>query len=102
MEKPKELEKIRNETEQERNLEIEKIKTANAMAIWSFILSIATYPLTMTIILWLPSLIISIFLGIIALVDKTNKKGFAIAGLALNGMFILICVLSVVLAFMLE
>lgn len=79
-----------------------KEKKANAMAVWSFILSIATYPLVMTGVLWLPSLIVSIVFGVMALIAKTNKKGLTIVSFIINGIFVLICVLGIVLAFTLE
>lgn len=81
---------------------VKKTKNANLMAIWSFVLSIATYPLVMLLVLWFPSLITSIVLAVIALKAKTNKKGFVIASFIINGFFILICVLSVILALIVE
>lgn len=84
-------------------VEIEKKeKKANTIAVWSFVLSILTYPLLMTFVLWLPALVVSIIFGVMALKAKTTKVGLTIAGFIINGVFILICVLSFVLAFTLE
>lgn len=71
-------------------------KKANTLAIWSFVLSLATYPLVMTIFLWFPSLILSIVFGVKALKGKTDKKGLTIAGLIVDGLFILIIIISII------
>ena len=75
------------------------IKKANAYSVWSLILSIATYPLVFTFILWFPSLIVSIVLGVTAIKKKSEKRGMAIASFIINGIFILICILCIVLPY---
>ena len=92
----------RNAAESKYNEQVaieKKFKKANSLAVWSFVLSIATYPLIMTMILWFPSIILSIVFGVMALKEKTTKKGLAIAGLIVNGLFFLICVLGMILSF---
>jgi thiol:disulfide interchange protein len=76
-----------------------KEKKTNAKVVCSLILSIATYPLVMTGLLWFPSLIVSIVLGVKALKDTPSKKRLLIASFVINGIFILICVLAIVLSF---
>lgn len=72
-------------------------KRANSMAIWSFILALATYPLVMTIFLWFPSLILSIVFGVKAFTGNTDKKGFAIAGLIVDILYVLIVIIGLMI-----
>lgn len=74
-----------------------KVKRANTMAIWSFVLAIATYPLLVTIFLWLLSFVLAIVFGVNALIKKTDKKGFVIAGFIIDGLFVLIIILALIL-----
>lgn len=76
--------------------EKKQIKKANNMALWCMILGIATLPLTMTIVLWFPSIILSVVFGVSALKGKTEKKGFAITGFILDALFVLIIIIGVV------
>ena len=75
-----------------------KTKSVNVMAILSFVLALATYPLVMTIVLWILSFVLSIIFGVKAIIEKTNKKGFVIAGFIIDGLFVLIIILSIILA----
>lgn len=75
-----------------------KLKKANSKSVWSLILALATYPLTLTIFLWFPSIIISIILGIYALIEKTEKKGIVITSFILNGVFLAIIILAILLS----
>ena len=86
-------ERYNEQVEFERN-----IKKANTLAIWSFILSLATYLLTITVVLWLPSLIFSINFGMKAMKAGTNKRGLVIVSLIINASFILILILSIIIA----
>lgn len=74
-----------------------KAKNANSMAIWSFVLSLATYPLVMTVVLWLPSFVLSIVFGVQALKRKTEKKGFVIAGFIVDGLYVLMIIIALIL-----
>lgn len=73
-------------------------KKQNTKALWSMILGIATYPLTMTLFFWFPAIIVSVILGIGALRGKTTKKAWAIIGLVLDIVFVLIMVFILMLA----
>jgi len=72
-----------------------KIKKANTKAVWSFVLSIATYPLILTVFLWFPSIILSIVFGISSLKEKTSKKGITIASLIIDGFFVIIAIIGI-------
>lgn len=74
-----------------------QVKKADFASILSFILGIATYPLILTYVLWFPAMIISIIFGIIALKEKTEKKGLAITGLVLNIPLIVIIIAGIVI-----
>ena len=81
----------------EEKIAVEKrIKRANVFAVWGFILSIATYPLLLTGILWFVSLVVSFVFCIMAINTKKCKKKFAIAGLIINVLFVLTIILAVI------
>lgn len=84
------------EREQER---IKQQKKVDGYAIWSLVLGIAAWPLTMLIVgefLTIPAMIF----GVKALKNKTTKKGCAIGGIVSVGIYILVVVLSLIFAFM--
>lgn len=74
-------------------------KKIDRCAVLSFVLSMATYVLTMTIFLWLPAYVLSIIWGVQALKGKTKRKGFAIAGLVIDALMIVLLILILVLSF---
>lgn len=84
-------EKYAEQLAREKNL-----KKIDRRAIWCFALSIATWPLVMTVVLWFPSLIVSIFMGIKALKQNTKKRKLTIAGLVIDFVFVLMLVLIIV------
>lgn len=63
-------------------------KKADKRALISLITGIATFPLVFTVVLWIPSIIVSLVFGIYALKHNTNKKGIAITGIVFSGVFI--------------
>ena len=76
-----------------------KMKRANSLAIWSFVLAIATYPLVVTVVLALlspVSLVVSAVFAVISLVQRTQKKGFAIAGLAIDALPVIVAIVDTV------
>lgn len=83
---------------EEEKLAAKAQKKVDAYAIWSLILGIATWPLTMAFIgefLTIPALV----LGIIALKKKTTKKGCAIAGILLIVAYVAVIVTGIIFAF---
>lgn len=60
-------------------------KKYNMIAIISMLCGIVAAPLLLTAIFWVPVCISAVVFGIIALVNKARKKGFAIAGIVLAG-----------------
>ncbi len=74
------------------------LNKANKKALWSLILGIAAWPLLMTFIGWFPAMIASIVLGVIALKEKTEKRGLAIAGIIISLAFVVLIVVSAILA----
>ena len=73
-------------------------KKIDAYAVWSLILGIATWPLTMAIIgefLAIPAVV----LGIIALKKKTTKKGCAIAGILSAVAYVAFIVVAIIVTF---
>lgn len=83
---------------EEEKLAAKAQKKVDAYAIWSLILGIATWALTMAIIgifLAIPALV----LGITALKKKTTKKGCAIAGILLIVAYIAVIVIGTMSAF---
>ncbi len=83
---------------EENNEILKKQKRIDMKAIWSFILAIAVYPLIMTIVLWFPAYVVSVVLGIMALKERTSKRGFVIASLIIDGLMILIVVIVTIYA----
>lgn len=69
-------------------------KNANDFAIVSLISGIAMYPLVLTEVLWLPACIIAIVFGILALKNKTERKGLAVAGLICPGVFVALIIIG--------
>lgn len=84
--------KIKYEKQVAYEKEAKKIDTK---AIWSFALSIVVWPLTITVILWFPVLIVSIILGVTAMKEKTSKKELVITGFVINGILVLFIALSI-------
>lgn len=90
-----EMKAAREKYEEQQTIE-KNLKKVDRRAIWCFALSIATWPLVMTVILWMPSLIVSIVMGIKAIKQNTKKKKLTIAGLAIDFAFVLMLVLIIV------
>ena len=65
-----------------------KPKISDIFALVSMICGIAVIPLLFTPIWWFPAWVCAIVFGIIALVKKTRKKGFAITGLVFAGLLL--------------
>lgn len=74
-------------------------KKVNSQALWCLILSIASIPLGITGIGLIVAIIVSVVLGIIALKRRTEKKGFAIAGLIIDALVIIVMVVTLIWAF---
>ena len=84
------------EREQER---IKQQKKVDGYAVWSLVLGIASWPLTMLIVgefLTIPAVIF----GVKALKNKTTKKGCAIGGIVSVVIYILVIVIGLIFAFM--
>ena len=82
-------------SEYENRVIIEKQrKRIDTAALLCMILGIAVYPLTLTIVLWLPALIGSIILGVNAYKGNTNKKGMVITGILLDIIFLIIIIIN--------
>ncbi len=60
-----------------------KLKKSNRQAVWCFVLSIVSWPLCMTGVLWIPSLIASVVIGVKA-IKQHNKNKLIIAGLVMD------------------
>ena len=87
---------IAYEREQER---IKQQKKVDGYAIWSLVLGIASWPLSMLMVgvfLAIPAVIF----GVKALKNKTTKKGCAIGGIVSAGIHILVIVLCLIFAFL--
>ena len=72
------------------------IKRANIFAILSFIISLIPLTFIGAYFFWATS-IASVILGVLALKGKTNKRGFAIAGLVITGIFLVIIVITIII-----
>lgn len=77
--------------------EAKRIKAINKWALICMVAGILSWPLLFTIVLWIPTLIVSIVFGIKALKAGTTKKGFVITGFIFAGTLIAIYILGIVI-----
>lgn len=77
--------------------EEKKLKLADKSAIWCLVWSILTWPLTLTGVLSLPSLVASIVMGRKALKGQTTKRFQVITGFCMDGLYVLILCVSIVI-----
>ena len=64
-------------------------------AIWSFVLALAMWPLTITGVFWLPAMIVSIVFGADVLKQGTSKRKLVIAGLIVDGTMVLFWIIMI-------
>ena len=82
---------------EEEQVRMQQQKKIDSFAIWSLILGIASWPLTMLIVgefLTIPAVIF----GVKALKNKTTKKGCAIGGIVSVGIYVLVLVIGLIFA----
>ena len=74
---------------------IKEQKKVDALAIWCFVLSLLPFTIIGAYFFWATG-IAALVLGILALRGKTRKKGFAIAGIVIDGLMLLLMIIVVI------
>ncbi len=70
-------------------------KKVDALAIWCFVLSLLPFTIIGAYFFWATG-IAALVLGILALKGKTQKKGFAIAGIIIDGLMLILMIAVVI------
>lgn len=83
------IEEMKNVKEEDNNVKAQK--KVDALAIWSFVLSLLPFTVIGAYFFWATG-IAALVLGILALKGKTRKKGFAIAGIIIDGVMLLLMI----------